>query len=283
MLFRSIIVLGLLLALPAAAGEKRLRLGWTAWTDAELVTRMAKQVLEKHLDYRVELVQGDVAFQYQAVASGDLDAMLMAWLPETHKDYYARHAGHLEDLGPVYEGVRLGWVVPDYVPAGQLASIPDLARPEVAARLRHRIQGIDPGSGLMRLSRQALAAYGLDGYTLIAASGAGMAAALERAIGERRWIVATGWSPHWMFGKWSLRYLDDPRNILGVTEAVHVLARRGLAAEHPRAHAVLDRMYLPLDELQDLMAAVGETPSQAAVARYLETHPERVKAWLGAP
>ncbi len=275
--------LSLSLSLTATAQEKHLRLGWTAWADAELVTRLAKQVLENHLDYRVEMVAGDVGFVYQAVANGEVDAMLMAWLPKTHGDYYSRYGGRLKDLGPVYEGVRLGWVTPDYVPATQLSSMADLAKPEVAARLRHRIQGIDPGAGLMRLSRQAMDAYGLDSYTLVAASGAGMAAALKRAISEGRWIVVTGWSPHGMFGRWPLRYLDDPQQSLGETEAVHVLARRGLRAEHPDAYAVLDRLRLSLDDVQTLMAAMSNTSRPATVARYLETHPEQVRHWLGTP
>ena len=34
-------------------------------------------------------------------------------------------------------------------------------------------------------------------------------AALERAVRRNQWIVVTGWSPHWMFGAYDLRYLDE--------------------------------------------------------------------------
>ncbi len=34
------------------------------------------------------------------------------------------------------------------------------------------------------------------------------------AIRKKQWIVVTGWSPHWMFGRWNLHYLDDPKTTL---------------------------------------------------------------------
>src|SRR3546814_19299032 len=67
---------------------------------------------------------------------------------------------------------------------------------------------IDPGAGLMRLSKDAVEEYGLDDYELVSASGAAMTAARERAVKRTEWIVVTGWSPHWMFGAHELRYLE---------------------------------------------------------------------------
>jgi len=73
-----------------AADRSAIRIGWTAWSDAEAVTQIARQVLEERLDYRVELVMTDIGLQYAGVARGNLDVMLMAWLPTTHKAYWDR-------------------------------------------------------------------------------------------------------------------------------------------------------------------------------------------------
>ena len=72
---------------PAAGGETRtLRIGWTAWGDADLMTRLAERLVERHFDIAVERTMADIGIQYQGVAGGDLDLMMMAWLPVTHRN-----------------------------------------------------------------------------------------------------------------------------------------------------------------------------------------------------
>lgn len=263
-----------------AQDKGEISIGWTAWSDAEFVTKLARRLIEQRLGRPVTLTLVDIALQYQGVAQGNLDAMLMAWLPNTHADYYDRFAGRLVDVGPIYTGARLGWVVPAYVPEEAISSIADLSKPEVKTRLQRQIYGIDPGAGLMRLSELAIEEYGLEGYHLIASSGAAMTVMVERAHRRRKWIVATAWSPHWMFHKWKLRYLADPKGVLGKFEHVDALVRRGLYADAPDVVELLARMYLPLDELEAAMAYARDASYEAAVMRYIREHPERVEYWL---
>ena len=124
----------------------------------------------------------DIGIQYQSVARGDLDLMLMAWLPGTHRDYWSRIRDRVLDLGPMYSG-RLGWIVPDYVPETVLNSIEQLKDPDLATRFANRVQGIDPGSGLNQASLEALKRYGLKDVDLVASSSAAMAAVLASCGG----------------------------------------------------------------------------------------------------
>lgn len=264
----------------AQADENPIRIGWTAWSDAEFVTKLAARLIESRLHRKVDLVLVDIALQYQGVARGDLDAMMMAWLPKTHEDYYARFGKDLVDLGPLYSGARLGWVVPAYVPRTELASISDLAKPSVARRLNRQIYGIDPGAGLTRLSEQALKTYDLRQYDLIMSSGAAMTAMIKRADRRKRWMVATGWRPHWMFQAWDLRFLDDPKHALGGDEEVHVLARKDLELDAPEVVAMLRRMHLDLDQLEAAMAVARRTSYDYAVDRFIELNPRSVGYWL---
>src|SRR5690606_21078107 len=133
-------------------------------------------------------------------------------------DYWKRYQNEVVDLGILYSGARLGWVVPNYIPTSQLESFADLKKPEIRKKLKDKIQGIDSGAGITRLSQLALSEYDLDDYRLMTASGAAMTAALQKAIQNKEWIVVTGWSPHWMFAKWDLRYLKDPKKSLGEGE-----------------------------------------------------------------
>ncbi|WP_119461804.1 glycine betaine ABC transporter substrate-binding protein [Rhodospirillaceae bacterium SYSU D60014] len=263
-----------------AQDDKSINIGWTAWSDAEAVTKMAAKILEERLGYDVELTLADVAIQYSGVASGDIDLMMMAWLPQTHQDYMEKFAGEVIDLGPLYTGARLGWAIPNYIPKDQLSSIEDLQKEEVAEKLGNRIVGIDPGAGLMRLSNEAVEEYGLDDYQLVSSSGAGMTAELDRAVQRDEWVVVTAWNPHWMFSAYELRYLEDPKGVLAGVEHIDALARKGFYNDHPEAAAFLARMYIPLEELETVMFKAQETSYEEAVAEYIETHEERVNYWV---
>ena len=287
-MFKTLATLGLAAALlvgtvtaTMAADAKPVKIGWAAWSDAEFVTKLAARLIETKLNQKVELVQADVAPLYQGVGRGDLDAMMMAWLPQTHADYYAKVKEKVETLGTVYDGAKLGWVVPDYIPADQIGSIEDLKKEDVQKKLSGTIQGIDPGAGLTRLSEKAEKDYGLGSYKLQISSEAGMLTTVDRAMRGEKWFVATSWSPHWMFGKYKLRYIADPKTSLGEAEHVDVLARKDFKTENPKVAGFLSRMKLPIADLEAAMFNAQETSYDAAVEKYIEEHADQVKAWIG--
>lgn len=262
-----------------ALAKETIKIGWTAWSDAEFVTKLAQRILEDRMGYEVELLQTDIAPQYQGLSTGSIDIMLMSWQPGTHEDYLNKVGTKVVNLGLLYTHARLGWVVPSFIPEGDLKSIADLEKPGVREKLDGQITGIDPGAGLTRLSKQAIEDYDLD-YELQISSGAGMTAALDRAVRRNDWIVVTGWSPHWMFGAYDLRYLDDPKGVLGSFERVHAVARKGFYQDNIDAAAFFSRMQIPIDDLQKAMYDAQETSYEDAVSRYIENNPKRVDYWV---
>lgn len=265
---------------PALAADKAINIGWTAWSDAEAVTKLAKRIIEERYGYKVELTMADIGIQYQGIASGKLDAMLMSWQPITHKAYLEKVGKDVVDLGPLYTRARLGWVVPNYIPVDQVKSIEDLKKPEVQKQLSGRIQGIDPGAGLMQASEKALKDYGLKDYQLISASDAAMLAALDRAVKRKEWIVVTSWSPHWMFANWDLRYLEDPKGTLGGLESVNALVRKGFYQDHPDVYEFLNRMVIPIGDLESMMAEAQKTSYEQAVDTYMKNNKTRIDYWV---
>ena len=264
----------------ANAADKEINIGWTAWSDAEAVTTLAKKVLEDRMGYKVQLTMADIGIQYQGIATGKLDAMLMSWQPLTHKPYLDKVRQDVVDLGPMYTRAKLGWGVPSYIPESELKSIEDLKKPEVKQKLGSKIQGIDPGAGLMQASEKALKDYGLTDYQLISASDAAMLSGVERAERRKDWIVATAWSPHWMFAKSQLRYLEDPKGSLGGLESVNKLVRKGFYQEQPEAYEFLGRMVLPLADVEAIMFEAQNSSYEKAVDNYIAKNPDRIEYWV---
>lgn len=277
----------LALALIAAAGisgqafgADPIRIGWTAWSDAEFITKLTARIIENRFDREVELIQTDIAPQYQGLATGSIDVMFMSWQPETHGDYMEKVGSDVVNLSMLYTHARLGWAVPAYVPESEVSSIADLKKPSVNEKLDGTITGIDPGAGLTRLSKKALEEYGLDDYNLLISSGAAMTAALERAVRRDEWIVVTAWSPHWMFGAFDLRYLKDPKGVLGSFERVHAVARKGFYQDNVDVAGFIGRMYLPIDDLQAAMYDAQQTSYEEAVTNYIDKYGDRIDYWV---
>jgi len=268
--------------LGALAQAKPIRIGWTAWSDAEVVTNVAKLVLEQRLGQKVELVMTDVALQYAALQRGQIDLMLMAWLPGTHKSYWEKVKDDVENLGVLYSDAKLGWAVPADIPVSTLRTIDDLKKPEVREKLSGQVQGIDAGAGLMKLSEAAIKTYGLD-YKLLTASDAAMVSALDRAIQRKQWIVVTTWSPHWMFSQYKLRYLEDPKQALGGAESIHALARKGFSADFPKAAAFVRNMKISLADLESVMLKARDSNAAKEAAVYVAAHGDVVNRWLTSP
>lgn len=267
---------------PTLAAEP-LKIAYTNWADVLATVHVAKYVLETRLEQPVKLVNADIGIQYQSVARGDVEAMLGGWLPVTHGAYVEKHKANMEDLGVIYSGGKNGWAVPTYIPESEVSSIADLAKPEVQAKLKGTIQGIEPGGGLMRASEATIQAYGLNaaGYKLQSSSEAGMLAAVSRAYAAKQWVVATTWSPHWMFQKWELRYLKDPKGTLGGEEHIHGFGSKKLAGSFPKAHAFLKNFKMDLKDIE-LIQNEGQASNnyEAAAKKFVEANPDKVKAWL---
>ncbi|TVQ97349.1 MAG: glycine betaine ABC transporter substrate-binding protein [Desulfovibrionales bacterium] len=266
----------LLITAGTVSAQGSVRIAYVEWDCAAASTHVVQAALEE-MGYDVEILPVAAAAMWQAVGTGNVDGMVTAWLPVTHADYFERVKGTVEDLGPIVGGAKLGWVVPTYVTAESIADLNDYA-----AQFNNRIIGIDPGAGLMRLSEEAIQEYELDRFTLLEGSDATMTAALGNAVDRNEWVVVTGWSPHWKFGVWDLKYLDDPKGIMGDEERIHTIVRQGLKDDMPEVYNFLNNFsWENPDQLQMVMAWNQEPGSDRVenAKRFLRENPEQVQGW----
>lgn len=273
-----VVLIGLGAVPHAEAAKKKLTLVYVEWDCATASSHLVKAAVEERLGVDVDLMSVSAAAMWAAVASGDADACVTAWLPATHADYAKKLQGRYTDLGPLATGARLGWAVPEYVTITSMKEVGAHAK-----KFRNTVTGIDAGAGIMLLSEKAMKTYGLDSMILQDGSGATMAASLGDAIRRNEWIVVTAWSPHWMFGRWQLRYLDDPEKVLGESENINTIVRLGLDKDMPEVYAFLDNFhYADISQLQTLMAWNQEKGADliANARRFMKENPELVDSWF---
>ncbi|WP_346799347.1 glycine betaine ABC transporter substrate-binding protein [Halomonas sp. Bachu 37] len=269
------LAVGLTAATAQAQDKGTVHLAYVEWSSEVASTNVVRAALEQQ-GYEVEMTALSAAAMWQAVASGDADAMVAAWLPTTHQDYMDRVGESVEDLGPNLDGTKLGLVVPDY---SELETISDIN--DHADALGNQIIGIDPGAGLMGLTEDVIEAYDLD-INLRSGSGATMTAALSSAITNEEEVVVTGWTPHWMFARWDLRYLDDPENVYGGAEQIHTVTRQGLEEDMPEAYAILDNFEWSPEQMGEVMLMNQEEDADPYenAKKWVEENQDVVQKWL---
>lgn len=253
------------------AASRSVNIGWIPWDEDVAVTYLWQHLLEEE-GYEVELTQLDVAPVYQGLADGDVDVFLDAWLPQTHSDYWERFGADLEDIGIWYDNGTLNLAVPADL---DLDTIGDLQGQ--AQMFDGRIIGIEPGAGLMRVTREeAIPTYGLDGYTLVEGSTPAMLAELDRAMSNDEPIVVTLWHPHWAYSAYDIKDLEDPEGAMGGAEELHVLGRAGFSEDFPELAEWFGNFEMPDDALASLEELVINTYEEGQER-------EAVEEWLSDP
>lgn len=251
---------------------KEVELAYVEWDDATATNYVVAQVLED-LGYKVTLTPLDNAVTWEAVSTGQADAMLTAWLPGTHGAQMEKYGDTMVNLGSNLEDARIGLAVPAYMDVDSIADLTDQAG--------KTITGIEPGAGIVAITEKAVEGYdNLKDWEIETSSSGAMTVVLGQAIANEEDIVITGWNPHWIFSEYDLKYLEDPEGIYGGAETVNTLAREGLEADMPEAYKVLDQFHWSIEDTESVMLAIyeGESPEDAAAA-FIEANPELVSEW----
>jgi len=155
----------------------------------------------------------------------------------------------------------------------------DNAQVVLGESLNYKITGIDAGSGVVQAAEQAVEDYGLD-YTVQTSSSATMTQALSDAYRNNEPIIVTGWSPHWMFSKYDLKYLEDSKGSFGGDEHINTITRLGLEEDMPNANKILDQFYWTTSDMEYVMLKVNEGGDVEEVAReWLDANQDKVVEW----
>jgi glycine betaine/proline transport system substrate-binding protein len=277
---------------PACAEKKTVRIAYEEWSSEIASTNLVKAVIREELGHKCIIKRMSVTDMYEAITNKTQDAMLAAWLPG-QQTYYDKYKDGIDDLGPNLKGGRLGLVVPQVSSTWLLAqdgqhTVPYMKIDSIEEIKDHydefngKIIGIESDSGMMTIMREKLIpAYGLEDFELIPGTEVSMTAELANAIKKRKWIVVLGWTPHWMFGRWKLKFLEDPKNVWGSGDNIHTLARKGLKEDMPEVYKFLDNFNWSPDEMEQLLLwnEMGGNPYDNA-KRWMRANPKVVESWL---
>lgn len=150
----------------------------------------------------------------------------------------------------------------------------------IGEQVGYKIIGIEPGAGITGLSHDTLEQYeNLEGWTLQESSTAGMIGTLDQAIRNEEPVIVTGWTPHWMFSAYDLKFLEDPKGVLGGAENINTVVRKDLEKDLPDVYTVLDRFHWETEDMEKVMYDAQNADFETAAAEWVEKNDDKVKEW----
>ena len=253
--------------------HKRVSLGVVSgWAEGEAMVAVAQEILTRK-GYHVVLQKAAPNLLFASMNNGDTDAYMDVWLPETHGDKVARF-DHIHSAGTVYEGALLGLVVPSYVPVDSIDELNNHRD-----KFEGRIVGIERGSGIAAGTDRVVEEYQLD-YEQLNSSTVAMISELQKAVNENKWIVITGWKPHWMFSRFDLKFLADPKQVYGEAERIETYVREGLDEEFPEVQGFFERVFFDDETMSGLLADMeGSKNHRETAKQWVDNHPDLVNSW----
>lgn len=139
------------------------------------------------------------------------------------------------------------------------------------------IIGIEPGAGAMEAANRAMEDYDLD-QELTTGSSSVMTQMLGDAIKQEAPIVVVGWTPHWKFAEYDLKFLEDPKESFGKPEEIHTLARMGLKEDKPNAYKMLDNFEWTVDDMQSVLNDINAgMDAEKASRKWVDNNKDKVE------
>ncbi len=254
---------------------KKITIGFVdGWAEGVAMTYVTKAIFEEN-GYQVKTQKAAVDMIFASLSNGDTDVFMDTWLPVTHGSKVKKFEGKIESLGVTYSNAKIGLVVPQYV---TINSIEELNANK--DKFGEKIIGIEKGAGLTAKTDKAVEEYGLE-LEHMNSSSIAMLTELKKAIDKKEWIVVAGWAPHWKFGRYELKFLDDPKGVYGEAENIETYARKGFKTDDPFAANYFANFTLSEKEMADLLLFMNNNENKEEAAKsWVAANKELVASWL---
>lgn len=250
---------------------------FAGWGESIVTSELWKLALEDE-GYDVTITAADVSPVFMGLADGSFDFATQVTLPQIHRAFVDEYGDDLVDLGAWYDETRITVAVNADAP---IDSLTELAAH--ADAFGNELVGIEAGAGQTILMEESvIPGYGLQDMNFVTSSTAAMLSALKGATDTGANIAVSLWEPHWAYLEYPIKNLEDPKGLLGETEAEHVYASTAFAEGQPEVAQWLQDFRMTPEELMELERQVfvvhGDEKPAVGVAEWAKANPEFMRA-----
>ncbi|MGW4758222.1 ABC transporter substrate-binding protein [Streptomyces chartreusis] len=270
------------------------------WVGYEANAAVIAHVAEKELGCKV--VQKDLKAEigWQGFESGEVDAIVENWGHDDLKKKYITEQKTAVNLGPTGNKGIIGWYIPPWI-AKKYPDITDWRNlDKYAAKFRTSESGskgqLLDGDPSYQTNDEALVKnLKLDFKVVYAGSETALLQAFRDAEKNKKWVIGYFYEPQWLFSEVPLVHIDLPKHTAGcdadpakvacdypVFDLDKIVSTRFAKSGSP-AYDLVKKFTWTNDD-QNTVAkyiALDKMTPEAAAKKWVEAHPDKVKAWLG--
>ena len=292
------------------AGDRgTIKIAENDWTGQWIDINVVKIILERELNYDVELIFADYGGQWEAIANGDLDLTMEIWPDwslEQHQEYIVDKKS-IEVIGPLGVTAETGWFVPTYVIKGDAERGIEPMAPNLKSwkQLNDYVDLFKrPESGDKGLCIDGVAAWetnnedrianlGLNYMNVYSGTEGAMWAEILGAYERGDPIFACDmWSPHWVYAKYDFTeielppYTDECNTTTHAcdwkTQILYNIARVGFKDEFPDAYQLIENMRLTNADQESMMFLIDSEglSVEESVAQWIDNNKDTWQTWL---
>ena len=277
-IFLSLILFLLfLLSCNRAPKQNTLRIGYTDFSFDQAIVFVLKGILDQQPNLIVELYKVPEATLFSALASGELDVGISAWMPNTHKSYLEMYPYEIRQHSMITDSLGLYLVVPDYA---DLDSIEELRN--FSTLLRNTILIPESQNAIYSQGSDVLSDYGLNTFSLQEASWDNIISFVDESIRNNAGFAFISLRPHHSFRRYNLKTLQDPLRSLGNYEQAYIIVNSSLPENMPLISDFLQQVYFSLNDIEYLMEmnqVLGSEPYENAL-RWINQNTRMINRWL---
>jgi branched-chain amino acid transport system substrate-binding protein len=287
-----------------------------SWQSMWILNAIAMYVTEHGYGYPVEEITETTDVMKVGLPLGDVHVNMEGWRMNTMEWYNEQIAArNIVDLGQVFEKSTQGWYIPLYTHEEHgITTIDDLLDADVAQLFQ---DPEDPSKGVwtncivgwncQKIMRVKATAYGMDEFynVMEPGSAAGIDASLASAVENNMPVLSYYWEPTWVLGKYKMWQIEEPTYtkecwdaISVATESdpfgtvdeacaysvddIHKLVHAGLLDRAPDVAAMLSKMFVGTQMVNDLGAYMEENDASAmdTAVYYLQTFEDEWTPWV---
>jgi methyl-accepting chemotaxis protein len=243
---------------------KYIKVAHREYEDAIMQVEVFKELVRRKLGLVVEGIPVPSGALYKAVADGSIDGTLGPWLPLSGKAFMEKYQKDFEYLGPNMHGCKSGIIVPRYVSIDRIEDMNKHVR-EFGGRIYSPERKLYTGMQLINTINE----YSLAGFEPDFGTENTMLEALDKRYKNKEWVAVTGWQPHWKFGFYELKFLQDPKETMGPEEYTATIVRKGLKEENPELYSLFKEFRLDVAALNLAISKVRSGMSHEKAAMEL--------------
>ncbi|MDC1105373.1 glycine betaine ABC transporter substrate-binding protein [Prolixibacteraceae bacterium] len=241
------------------------------WSENKAFTMFAKRLLESN-GYQVKTIL--VKDGVKALNSGKADVFLEKWMSHS---IHVQGTQKLAVLGNIYEGGKIGLVVPNYMDITSIAELKGLEK-EIGGKIYSIAINHDSESfaGVSEVRKR----YDLNVESEYVTE-VEMIKVFENLYMNRVPFCITGWEPHPMLDHKYIKMLEDPYSAFDTNYALVKYCTRSWASNHPKLKKFFKSYAFNKQQVDILIQKMGENDwdlKKSVLSWYNELAPSYEKA-----